>query len=244
MAEDLRLLYVALTRSVYHCSIGIAPLFRGTRKKQGETDLHRSALGYLVQGAGRRRGVSAGAAAAIGGRRHCAVAGGTAGRGAPAARAALAEALAAKNFTRRIRDFWRVTSYTGLQQHGASLMQDLLPRLDVDAAGERGEESEQALTPHTFPRGATPGTFLHSLFETLDFTQPLDEQWLLAQLQQHGFAEHWQPILLAWMRVLLNTPLADSGVTLAALMPQHKQAELQFYLPINRLLQAKELDAR
>ena len=82
MAEDLRLLYVALTRSVYHCSIGIAPLFRGTRKKQGETDLHRSALGYLVQGAGRRRGVSAGAAAAIGGRRHCAVAGGTAGRGA------------------------------------------------------------------------------------------------------------------------------------------------------------------
>lgn len=27
LAEDLRLLYVALTRSVYHCSIGIAPLF-------------------------------------------------------------------------------------------------------------------------------------------------------------------------------------------------------------------------
>ncbi len=94
-----------------------------------------------------------------------------------------------------------------------------------------------------FPRGATPGTFLHSLFEELDFTQPLDEQWLLAQLQQHGFAEHWQPILLAWMRVLLNTPLADSGVTLAALTPQHKQVEMEFYLPINRLLQAKELDA-
>ncbi|WP_162869529.1 hypothetical protein, partial [Klebsiella quasipneumoniae] len=33
LAEDLRLLYVALTRSVYHCSIGIAPLFQGTRKK-------------------------------------------------------------------------------------------------------------------------------------------------------------------------------------------------------------------
>ena len=96
LAEDLRLLYVALTRSVYHCSIGIAPLFQGTRKKQGETDLHRSALGYLVQGAGRRRGVSAGAAAAIGGRRHCAVAGGTAGRGARQPQAALAEALAAK----------------------------------------------------------------------------------------------------------------------------------------------------
>lgn len=244
LAEDLRLLYVALTRSVYHCSIGIAPLFQGTRKKQGETDLHRSALGYLVQGG------QAGDAAYLQERLQQLAGGGIAlslvepPDEAPwQPQAALAEALAAKNFTRRIQDFWRVTSYTGLQQHGASLMQDLLPRLDVDAAGERGEESEPALTPHTFPRGATPGTFLHSLFETLDFTQPLDEQWLLAQLQQHGFAEHWQPILLAWMRVLLNTPLADSGVTLAALTPQHKQAELQFYLPINRLLQAKELDA-
>ena len=88
--------------SLQHRHRAVVP---GTRKKQGETDLHRSALGYLVQGAGRRRGVSAGAAAAIGGRRHCAVAGGTAGRGALAAPAALAEALAAKNFTRRIRIF-------------------------------------------------------------------------------------------------------------------------------------------
>lgn len=244
LAEDLRLLYVALTRSVYHCSIGIAPLFQGTRKKQGDTDLHRSALGYLVQGG------QAGDAAYLQERLQQLAGGGIAlslvepPDEAPwQPQASLTEALEAKRFTRRIQDFWRVTSYTGLQQHGASLMQDLLPRLDVDAAGERGEESEPALTPHTFPRGATPGTFLHSLFETLDFTQPLDEQWLMEQLQQQGFAEHWQPILLAWMQVLLNTPLDDSGVTLAALRPQHKQAELQFYLPINRLLQAKELDA-
>ncbi|MDI6936527.1 3'-5' exonuclease, partial [Serratia sp. Se-PFBMAAmG] len=49
LAEDLRLLYVALTRSVYHCSVGIAPLFRGTRKKEGESDFHKSALGFLLQ---------------------------------------------------------------------------------------------------------------------------------------------------------------------------------------------------
>lgn len=49
LAEDLRLLYVALTRAVYHCSVGIAPLIKGGRKKQGESDMHRSALGYLVQ---------------------------------------------------------------------------------------------------------------------------------------------------------------------------------------------------
>lgn len=244
LAEDLRLLYVALTRSVYHCSIGIAPLIQGTRKKQGDTDLHRSALGYLVQ-AGQ-----AGDAAYL---QQCLKQ--LVGEGVALSlvdtldeqpwlpqTSELSE-LAAKGFSRQVQDFWRVTSYTGLQQHGAGLMQDLLPRLDVDAAGEQAQNSEPALTPHTFPRGATPGTFLHSLFETLDFTQPLDEQWLLEQLQQQGFAEHWQPILLAWMQVLLNTPLNDAGVVLSALAPQQKQAELQFYLPIDRLLQARELDA-
>lgn len=34
LAEDLRLLYVALTRSVWHCSIGIAPLFKGRGGKK------------------------------------------------------------------------------------------------------------------------------------------------------------------------------------------------------------------
>jgi exodeoxyribonuclease V beta subunit len=36
---------------------------------------------------------------------------------------------------RTIADDWRVTSYSGLQQHGQSIAQDLMP-LDVDAAGE------------------------------------------------------------------------------------------------------------
>ncbi|KFK92393.1 MULTISPECIES: exodeoxyribonuclease V subunit beta [unclassified Serratia (in: enterobacteria)] len=243
LAEDLRLLYVALTRSVYHCSIGIAPLFLGTRKKQGETDLHRSALGYLVQ-AGQ-----AGDAAylkeslqklAVGGIEFALVDVPDEHPWQP--QAIVATKLAAKHFSRRLQDFWRVTSYSGLQQHGTAGMQELLPRLDVDAVGEYVADQAPELTPHTFPRGAAPGTFLHSLFETLDFMQPLEEKKLLEQLQKQGVDECWLPVLKDWMQVLLNTPLNDNGVILSALVPQSKQAEMQFYLPINGLLQADELD--
>ena len=44
LAEDLRLLYVALTRSVWHCSLGVAPVFRRRGEKTGESDFHLSAL--------------------------------------------------------------------------------------------------------------------------------------------------------------------------------------------------------
>ncbi|MEQ9889741.1 exodeoxyribonuclease V subunit beta [Pectobacterium aroidearum] len=242
LAEDLRLLYVALTRSIYHCSVGVAPIQR-SRKKDGSSDMHQSALGYLLQ-----RGKEAEAATLVSELE------GMVGDGVALTplqtmeeqrwqpdRPELAE-LRARHIERQLRDGWRVTSYSGLQQHGSAGAQDLVPRLDIEAIGERQETDEAQLTPHTFPRGASPGTFLHNLFETLDFTQPVDDGWLAEQLQLQGFEAHWQPVLKTWMDTLLQTPLNDQGITLSALDNADKQAELQFYIPIEAPLQAAQLD--
>lgn len=242
LAEDLRLLYVALTRSVYHCSIGIAPLFQGSRKKQGDTDLHRSALGYLIQQG------QAGDAAYL---KQCLqqlvtseVAFseiGTADVSPWQPLAAAGVTLAAKQFSRNMQDFWRVTSYSGLQQQHPS-GQELLPWLDLDAIGEKTPERNTLLTRHTFPRGAAAGTFLHDVLEELDFTQPLEDAGLLLQLQQQGIEEHWLPVLKEWLQAILHSPLNDTGLALAKLATNSKQTELQFYLPIKDLLFADKLD--
>ncbi|MBA5237790.1 exodeoxyribonuclease V subunit beta [Pectobacterium aroidearum] len=242
LAEDLRLLYVALTRSIYHCSVGVAPIQR-SRKKDGSSDMHQSALGYLLQ-----RGKEAEAATLVS-ELEGMVGDGVALTPLQATeeqrwqpdRPELAE-LRARHIERQLRDGWRVTSYSGLQQHGTAGAQDLVPRLDIEAIGERQETDEAQLTPHTFPRGASPGTFLHSLFETLDFTQPVDDAWLAEQLQLQGFEAHWQPVLKAWMDTLLQTPLNEQGITLSALDNADKQAELQFYIPIEAPIQAAQLD--
>ncbi|UUE44133.1 exodeoxyribonuclease V subunit beta [Pectobacterium aroidearum] len=242
LAEDLRLLYVALTRSIYHCSVGVAPIQR-SRKKDGSSDMHQSALGYLLQ-----RGKEAEAATLVS-ELEGMVGDGVALTPLQATeeqrwqpdRPELAE-LRARHIERQLRDGWRVTSYSGLQQHGSAGAQDLVPRLDIEAIGERQEGDETQLTPHTFPRGASPGTFLHSLFETLDFTQPVDDDWLAEQLQLQGFEAHWQPVLKAWMDTLLQTPLNEQGITLSALDNADKQAELQFYIPIEAPIQAAQLD--
>ncbi|MEQ9860708.1 exodeoxyribonuclease V subunit beta [Pectobacterium cacticida] len=242
LAEDLRLLYVALTRSIYHCSVGVAPIQR-SRKKDGSSDMHLSALGYLLQ-----RGKEAEAATLVSELESMV------GDGVELTPLSLIDerrwqpdrpdstTLLARHITRRLSDDWRVTSYSGLQQHGSASVQELVPRLDIEAISERQREAEGHLTPHTFPRGASPGTFLHSLFETLDFTQPVEEGWLIDQLQLHGFDVRWSPVLKAWMDSLLNTPLDDHGITLSSLENRDKQAELQFYIPIEARIQAAQLD--
>ncbi len=244
LAEDLRLLYVALTRSIYHCSIGLAPLFLGTRKKQGETDIHRSAMGYLLQRA--QPGDAAalrGALTALQGEGIAVSSVSVSDASAWQPPAPLSAELTAKRFQRSMKDFWRVTSYSALQQHGGSPLLDLLPRLDADAVGESQASAAPVLSPHTFPKGAAPGTFLHSLLEPLDFTQPPDIETLRAALVAQGMDEIWLPVLQQWLTDILHTPLNDDGLSLSRLAPAQVRAEMEFYLPIDALLKASALDA-
>lgn len=244
LAEDLRLLYVALTRSVWHCSLGIAPLFRRRGEKSGETDFHLSALGRLIQ-LGEPKDAA--------GLRQCieALCGDHIALHIPSSpdnsRWQMPEQpvadLNARQIKRTLADDWRVTSYSGLQQHGQSIAQDLMPKLDVDAAGVGDVLPEPALTPHQFPRGASPGTFLHSLFEELDFTQPVSTEWVLKMLQSGGFDEKWQPVLTDWVTAILQASLTQQGISLNQLTAKDKQVEMEFYLPIASPLKADALDA-
>ncbi|MCE0210407.1 exodeoxyribonuclease V subunit beta [Klebsiella pneumoniae] len=241
LAEDLRLLYVALTRAVWHCSLGVAPL---SSRKSGNSDFHLSALGRLLQ-AGEAMD-AAGLAARLADFCHGDIALQRPGEldltpwQAPAA---TIPRLSARELQRRIAEDWRVTSYSGLQQHGFSGGQDLLPRLDVDAAGVGEVVEEPQLTPHQFPRGAAPGTFLHSLFEELDFTQPVPEGWMAEKLQLSGFDAQWAPVLTDWLGGVLKTRLPGPDIALNQLAARDKQVEMAFYLPIAQLLTAERLDA-
>lgn len=246
LAEDLRLLYVALTRAVWHCSLGVAPLSTRRSDKPGASDFHQSALGRLLQGGEAMD--AAGLTARL--QALCCedIALQTPAALDPTPWQAPQESLpplSARFLTRQVTDDWRVTSYSGLQQHGHSQAQDLLPRLDVDAAGAGvGEVAEDPqLTPHQFPRGASPGTFLHSLFEDLDFTQPVPAEWMATQLQSGGFGEQWTPVLTQWLDDVLRTPLPGAGIALNQLSAGDKQVEMAFYLPIEQPLDPQRLDA-
>lgn len=243
LAEDLRLLYVAMTRSQWHCCLGIAPIFRGGRAKKGVSDLHLSAPGWLIQ-----RGEPMDAE----GLRQALISlcdenmvlepVAPDGDNRPWQPAAGEEILlAAREYALASGVRWRVTSYSGLQRHG-HIAQDLLPTLDIDAAGKFDRESEQLLTPHAFPKGASPGTFLHALFERIDFTEPVDAAWVAEQLSLGGFDPAWQPALCAWLTDILHTPLGNDGAALSRISNADKLVEMAFWLPVNATLTPAALD--
>lgn len=251
LAEDLRLLYVALTRGVYATWLGLAPVRSGNGKSE-KTDLHQTAIGYLLQKG--EEGDAATLATALGALAQDlpGVAVGEPSLTRPAPLPAEEEQLGepqVRRFGGTLERDWWISSYSGLaaQGHGHSKGVLANPGFDdevvTEAAALAAEEPVQAPQPSifTFPKGARPGTLLHSLFETIDFQSAAGDslaQHISTLLAQDGFDESWAPVLQQQVEAVLETPL-ETGfgepLRLRDLAPERKQVELEFFLPMGRV---------
>lgn len=238
LAEDLRLLYVALTRSIYHCSIGIAPLFLQKRKREGDSELHLSAIGYLIQQGEPATAEGLLARLMMLSDECIEIIHAVADLAGPLiTEPATEKELGSCDFSRPLLQPWRVTSYSALIQHSSfpkTAPQPLFETLPNFVP----EPLEVGLTAHHFPRGADPGTFLHYLFENLNFSAPISLEWLHAQLTTQGYAADWTPVLADWVNQVLSQPLTGAGIALAELNEQDYLKEMEFHLPIEAPLDA------
>lgn len=251
LAEDLRLLYVALTRGVYATWLGLAPVRSGNGKSE-KTDLHQTAIGYLLQKGEEGDATTLATALSALAEDLPGVAVGEPSLTRPAPLPAEEEQLGepkVRRFGGTLERDWWISSYSGLaaQGHGHSKGVLANPGFDdevvTEAAALAAEEPVQAPQPSifTFPKGARPGTLLHSLFETIDFESAAGEplaQHIATLLAQDGFDESWAPVLQQQVEAVLDTPL-ETGfgepVRLRDLAPERKQVELEFFLPMGRV---------
>ena len=141
----------------------------------------------------------------------------------------------ARHFAGFSQQQWRVGSFSALTvQHGAEL-----PDHDGLSWTET-QPSTTGATEHTifsFPRGARAGSCLHKLFEEWEFTNQ-DNKALHSKaediLQQHGFSIDWANVVTAMVRHVLNVPLSDD-LKLSQISSQQCLVELEFYYPLAHL---------
>lgn len=143
-----------------------------------------------------------------------------------------------RHFTGYIDSGWRVSSYSGLVS--GNFDRGELP--DYDTPLEMGEEP---ILPErlqqdrvNFPHGAQAGLFLHGLLEKLDFPHAQEAVLSLAVhagLQMHGFESSWKEPIETWIRSILDTPLDDDGLRLRNIRRSDRLDELAFYYPLASL---------
>jgi len=270
LQEDLRLLYVALTRAQYACWLGIACYRVGTGKTPS---LHKSAFGHVLSGGAmiqpadllprleQLRGDHPGFEIV---------------RLSPPDMRPLKPAQddavplwEARVYKGAPVERWRVASYSGLKY--ADTEQASLPAPETAAQATRIEMSvEQPVSAevtqataqgiHGFHAGAEAGTFLHDLLEWAageGFAQVVaDPRGIESEIDRRCQRRGWQshiPLLTQWIPALLRTPLSlpDGATASLADMGSH-YAELEFWfeaqhvdtLALDRLVTAHTLGAQ
>ena len=125
----------------------------------------------------------------------------------------------------------QVTQEDGADQVAES--QDALSLL------ENQNDVTEELSPFTFPRGAHAGNFLHNLLEEVDFTDPQKDEnrdQAIHLMERYGFdADRWVDVVMDWLQQILVTPLQHPDLSLSKLTDAHKLVEMEFYFPVSKL---------
>jgi len=240
LAEDLRLLYVGLTRSVYRCYIGIGSYKSGRIKN---SPLAKSALGYICLQ--REKNLLAGDTAALNTSldKMCRSSTNISVRGMPIYNEQPYQVQQADitlqppaHFNTPIERNWWISSYSSLSRfhtgsHQAPIVKD-----------EPNEDTlllAPSLSPFSFPRGAKHGSFIHLLFELIDFENR--DKALLSAIIEEQLSKHlydnvagWTPVLTDWFEQILTFPLAEQ-LSLSVLTPARKKVEMQFFIDMKPL---------
>jgi exodeoxyribonuclease V beta subunit len=157
--------------------------------------------------------------------------------------------LFCRHFNGKIDYSWKISSYSSLVSAGVPDVdvpdRDLSLQTAAPTILTSPEEAEIEKDPDdrsifTFPRGTRAGIFFHDILEHHDFAtdNPSDLDRLAAgKLQQYGFDPKWQPAVSRVLRNILKISLRPDRpqLKLSSVRMADRINEMEFYFPLNTL---------
>lgn len=147
---------------------------------------------------------------------------------------------------------WWVASYSALKYGDWVAVDDVDSANALEEQHDRIPEQEaapQRETIHSFPKGADAGTFLHNLLEdaadegfaALHTDTDRLREFVHERTQLEPWASH-QTVLIRWLVAMLATPMQVADTQLALVNLQQVKAEPEFWFPAPHL-DAQSIDA-
>ncbi|MGD9367973.1 MAG: 3'-5' exonuclease, partial [Desulfobacteraceae bacterium] len=142
---------------------------------------------------------------------------------------------------RRIGERWRMASFSSLTA-GVEKDAHAWPDRDLYTSREKVPASVSGKfdTLFDFPRGANAGLFFHDLLEHWDHTRatPSRQDVLIqSKLRFHGFDSRWDSVISRLLLHLSKKELKTSkaSFSLSQVDREHRVNEMEFYFPLKRI---------
>jgi exodeoxyribonuclease V beta subunit len=246
LAEDIRLLYVALTRAVYYCCVGI---WNSQGASKNHSALSSTAIGSVLFDPHttpddthikmRIENLAEQHAICYESFSHA-----EKGEVLPLPLSLSAQSWQGALLSKPVYRQWRLTSYSAIssaQQH----LEVILPGMDEGhnkVSVQAAQAQDGALNAFSFQRGAKAGSFLHGVLENIDF-QHLEQ--LPAAIEQQGswfgIDASCYPMLVDWLTEVVESEFYPPGpdnqhvLSLAHLAKHQYKVEMEFHMPLHKV---------
>lgn len=112
--------------------------------------------------------------------------------------------------------------------------------VDISQDAREMDGREPPLDIFSFPGGTKAGLFFHDIFEHLDFTEPATSRvktLVLEKLRVYGFEDRWQEAVCGMVKRVLSVPLNPpaQGFRLSVIGNRDRLNELEFTFPMKAL---------
>ncbi len=162
----------------------------------------------------------------------------------------LQEKLRFQRFKGHIDQGFRISSFSSLisNQPNRAEIADHDGEIGADGYDQRESEGlidrEEPAGIFAFPKGAGPGTFMHDILEHLDFTRKDDahmKELVETKLLEYGFETLWNQTICDMLRNVLSVPLEpdQKDFTFSGIPNTERLNELGFYFPLKSITPEK-----
>jgi exodeoxyribonuclease V beta subunit len=155
---------------------------------------------------------------------------------------ASADVLGCRQFAGAIEQDWRIASYSSLIAAAGYRAEgpDYDRVYDLNAVQQTFSDNADI---SNFPRGAQAGSCIHEIFEQVDFSladAAPARQIIADKLGRYGFEMRWQDTLWKMVQQVLSMPLErdQRNFMLKNISAQERRHELEFYFPLERITSA------
>ncbi|OQM34005.1 exodeoxyribonuclease V subunit beta [bacterium endosymbiont of Pedicinus badii] len=213
ISEEIRLFYVAITRAIYHCSIGI---LKGNKKNTEKKNIKYNQKEKIYQNILKLHKYF-----------HKNVSFFFKEKKLYKENSLLKKKRTiVRNFFNLKENYWRINSYS-------SILKDIKKDKLVEKKKNILKENKKTFSQHTFPLGRESGVFLHTLLEKIDFSSPIEETLIEREIKNAHFSMKWLPMLKNWMQKIQIFPLKYKDLTLNSIKKENLQNEFEFCVSIH-----------
>ncbi|PPI87770.1 exodeoxyribonuclease V subunit beta [Candidatus Pantoea edessiphila] len=222
-SEELRLFYVAVTRAVYHCSIGIATFIKNSNKKENSNNLYKSVLGYLLQCnkninlqtlkncINKLNGIDI---------NYIDINEKQNKNNKSQKQVKINTALNILKINRILYDSWLITNYLNIENKNDMNIFDISSKKDL------------SLTNNEFPYTLKFNKFIIDLLKSIDFNKLNQKEWLKYQLNINGYSLNLLKPIYKWLKIILYKKLDSKGLNLIAIKNINYVEDMKFFIPI------------